>query len=225
MSGPRAIETALDLARMPALAVSGPVPELPTDVLELMKIAAANPETCRQAAKRTGTPAEALIEAARFYLQQTLFHRGADAYRVLGLAPGSSKRVARVHMRWLLQWLHPDRNCGLDAIYTDRVLKAWREVSGRPEAAGVGGDLGASMHLHAPATAGRRGAQIPWVAKPSPVRRGPARRRLRSFLVRAATAIVVIGMAIVLARLGGLQVGGNSFEAVAIHLPMKLSLP
>ena len=33
-------------------------------------------------------------------------------------------------MRWLLQWLHPDRNNNSwDAVYAERVLKAWREVS------------------------------------------------------------------------------------------------
>src|SRR5262249_47587982 len=33
-------------------------------------------------------------------------------------------------MRWLLQWLHPDRNRNSwDAVYAERVLKAWREVS------------------------------------------------------------------------------------------------
>jgi hypothetical protein len=36
-------------------------------------------------------------------------------------------------MRWLLEWLHPDRNNGsLDAVYAERVLKAWREVSASP---------------------------------------------------------------------------------------------
>lgn len=116
MSGPRAIDSALDLARMPALAVAGPTAQLPSDLLDVMRIAAAQPEACREAAKRTGLPADTLVEAARFYLQQTLFHPGADAFRVLGLAPGASRRVARLHMSWLLQWLHPDRNSGLDAV-------------------------------------------------------------------------------------------------------------
>ena len=33
-------------------------------------------------------------------------------------------------MRWLLKWLHPDHNHNSwDAVYAERVLKAWREVS------------------------------------------------------------------------------------------------
>jgi hypothetical protein len=32
-------------------------------------------------------------------------------------------------MRWLLLWLHPDRNGHWDAVYAARVVKAWREFS------------------------------------------------------------------------------------------------
>jgi hypothetical protein len=33
-------------------------------------------------------------------------------------------------MRWLMEWLHPDRNNNSwDGVYAERVLKAWREVS------------------------------------------------------------------------------------------------
>ena len=71
-----------------------------------------------------------MIEASRFYLQQVLFRPDADCYRILGIEPTASRATARSHMRWLLQWLHPDRNHNSwDAVYAERVLKAWREVS------------------------------------------------------------------------------------------------
>jgi hypothetical protein len=109
------------------------------------------------------TVVEAVIEAARFYLQQLLFRADADCYRILGLEPGASRATARTHMRWLLQWLHPDRNSGLDAVYAERVLKAWREIStgefavertrGRPTA---------------PKAGRRRGAvRLPWIQYPA----------------------------------------------------------
>jgi hypothetical protein len=129
MSGPRGIELALDLARMPVLAQSIDKPPLPTDIFEVMRIAAASPEVCQSAAQATGQPVAVLIEAARFYLQQILLRADADPYRVLGLPPGASRELARRHLQCLLQWLHPDVNKDLDSVYTDRVLKAWREVS------------------------------------------------------------------------------------------------
>jgi hypothetical protein len=118
---------------MPALATSVATPAVPTDVLDLMRVAAASPQACRAAEAATGVPAQVLTEAARFYLQQALFRPGADCYRVLGLEPGASRELARRHMRWLLQWLHPDRNSGWDGVYAERVIKAWREVSSSDE--------------------------------------------------------------------------------------------
>src|SRR5512139_2036571 len=123
------IELALDLARMPALARTSTVPALPPNIIELIRIAAASPEACQAAVVKTGEPTPVVIEAARFYLQQMLFRPEADCYRILGLEPSASRATARTHMRWLLQWLHPDRNNNSwDAVYAERVLRAWREV-------------------------------------------------------------------------------------------------
>ena len=135
MTQPHVIELALDLARMPALARSSAVPPLPPNIVELMRIAAASPEACRAAVAQTGEPRHVLIESARFYLQQVLFRPDADSYRILGIQPAASRATAREHMRWLLEWLHPDRNTdssSWDTVYAERVLKAWREVSNGP---------------------------------------------------------------------------------------------
>ena len=130
MAQPHVINLALDLARMPTLARSSVVPPLPPNIIELMRIAAASPEACQAAVAQTGEPRHVLIEAARFYLQQVLFRPDADCYRILGIRPAASRATAREHMRWLLEWLHPDRNNkSWDAVYAERVLKAWREVS------------------------------------------------------------------------------------------------
>ena len=72
MSGARGIDLALDLARMPTLAHSIEKPPLPTDIFEVMRIAAGAPEVCQLASQATGQPPAVLIEAARFYLQQVL---------------------------------------------------------------------------------------------------------------------------------------------------------
>jgi hypothetical protein len=130
MTEPHVIDLALDLARMPTLARSSGAPAIPANIVELMRIAAGSPEACEAAVARTGEPTRVVIDAARFYLQQVLLRPDADCYRVLGIAPTASRATARDHMRWLLEWLHPDRNSNSwDAVYAERVLKAWREVS------------------------------------------------------------------------------------------------
>ncbi len=227
MSGPRAIDSALDLARMPALAISGAIHELPPDLLDVMRIAAAQPEACRAAEERTGKPTDTLIEAARFYLQQTLFHPDADAFRVLGLAPGASRGAARVHMSCLLQWLHPDRNSGLDAIYAERVLKAWREVASPPDGSAPAPEWvrPRAAPSSRPAARSRRAREIPWVATPRPARRAKSRRKLRRFVMVGILVAAVIGAAVAAVQFGGLRTDGGPLEAITLHLPIRLSLP
>ena len=168
MSGPRGIELALDLARMPALAQSIDNPPLPADIFEVMRIATGSPEVCQSAARATGQPATVLIEAARFYLQQVLLRADADPYRVLGLPPGASRELARRHLQCLLQWLHPDVNKDLDAVYTERVLKAWRAVSVnidpvQPSNSRAHGLPGKGARV--PAKSGLR-RRMPWIEEP-----------------------------------------------------------
>src|SRR5689334_13903953 len=121
MATQRAIDMALDLARMPTFARSMSAAPLPSGVLEVICIAAEDPEACRAASLATGMSKEALVETARVYLQQVLFGPGGDSYRTLGLRQGESRATARVHLNWLLQWLHPDRNGGWDAVYAKQV--------------------------------------------------------------------------------------------------------
>jgi hypothetical protein len=153
---------------MPVLAQSIDRPPLPSDIFEVMRIAAGSQEVCQSAARATGQPAAVLIEAARFYLQQVLLRPDADPYRVLGLPPGASRELARRHLRCLLQWLHPDVNRDLDSVYTERVLKAWREVSVSSDHARVSNSRAyglAGRRARMPVNPGSR-LRMPWIEKP-----------------------------------------------------------
>jgi hypothetical protein len=168
MTQPHVIELALDLARMPALARRSVAPPLPPNVIELMRIAAAFPEACQAAVAQTGEPRHVVIEAARFYLQQVLFQPDADCYRILGVQPAASRATAREHMRWLLEWLHPDRNTNnnsWDTVYAERVLTAWREVSAangapKPSFAVARVSSVQERKRRSPAT------RLPWIERP-----------------------------------------------------------
>jgi len=130
-----------------------------------MRIAAAYPEACEAAVARTGEPAPVVIDAARFYLQQMLFRPEADSYRILGIEPATSRETARNHMRWLMEWLHPDRNDNSwDAVYAERVLKAWREVSASHGPAAKPTASRASASSNMKKNGDIQGIWVPWIA-------------------------------------------------------------
>ena len=192
------IEFALDLARMPVLARSSAAPALPPNILELMRIAAACPEACEAAVARTGEPALVVIEAARFYLQQVLFRPEADSYRILGIEPTASRETARNHMRWLLEWLHPDRNNNSwDAVYAERVLKAWRELFAfhGPAAKPTGSRAGASSNMKKKADV--QPIWMPWIAHSGKPRWAAVRSHYPKFILWAVpTGLVIIFLAL-----------------------------
>ena len=189
MAPQRAVDLALDLSRMPAVASSMAASPLPNDVLDVIRIAAESPDACRAAALATGQPERALIEAARFYVQQILLRPEADCYRILGLRPGDSRETARVHMRWLLEWLHPDRNHGWDAIYAKRIVKAWREVAA--------GSAAASQRSENPlATSGTDGFAVRLPLIKQPIQTAWAEKK--SYLRFPAAALLVAGVVTIL---------------------------
>jgi hypothetical protein len=198
MAQPHVIQLALDLARMPALARSSAAPPLPANIIELMRIAAAAPEACQAAVAQTGEPNGVVIEAARFYLQQVLFGPGGDCYRILGIEPTASRETARSHMRWLLEWLHPDRNNNSwDAVYAERVLKAWREVS-----AANGSAATLNLPITRMSSNGRRrtsiqGGGLPWIEQPAEHRPLSIRVSYRAFILWVVpTGLVIIFLAL-----------------------------
>ncbi|MFZ0846187.1 MAG: J domain-containing protein [Pseudolabrys sp.] len=205
MASSRAIDMALDLARMPAFAPSMSASPLPAGVLEVIRIAAESPEACRAAALATGKPEPVLVEASRFYLQQVLFKEEADCYRILGIRPDEPREQARDHMRWLLRWLHPDRNGGWDAVYAKRIVGAWREVSQGSSSAGIlrpKADMPGKTNSRVRRTRRSSNAfRIPWIAQP--YENGSKRGRKYSYSPFAVLAIkVVAGLVAVLVFIG-----------------------
>ena len=179
---------------MPALARSSVAPALPPNIMELMRIAAAAPEACEAAVANSGEPATVVIEAARFYLQQALFRPEADCYRILGIGPGASRATARNHMRWLLEWLHPDRNNNSwDAVYAERVLKAWREVSAADRYAARLDASPARASSNNKKRSSRQGVRLPWIEFSMQPRSFAIRSSSRAFIIWAVpTGLVII---------------------------------
>lgn len=191
LEGRQALDLALDLARAPTLVPAMRAHPLPPDVLVLIRIAAGCQETCRAAVSATGRTPSVITEACIFYLQQILFAPEADSHRVLGVQPGASRKTMRDHMRWLLKWLHPDRNgADWESVFATRVLKAWRDVS-------AGGRQDPTIEEPA-AQSGRFPSTIHrWIELPLSEGGGVSRRKQRLAAIIMATGVIA-GLIVVL---------------------------
>jgi hypothetical protein len=136
-----ALDVALDMMQRPLLAKNAQRTPLPEGVLQLIRIAAGSEEDIVWAS-RTRARADAEIrEAAVTILQQVLFCPGADNFRLLGLGSSATAEELHEHRRWLLKWLHPDRNPNKwESQLFQRVSQAARAVQeslthGHPERA------------------------------------------------------------------------------------------
>lgn len=125
-----ALEWALALARTPAQRTLLRQRSLPGGVERLLQVAAgASDNALLDFAAQTGESEPDIIEAARFYAREILFHQGADAYRVLGVARDADTDSIRTHHRLLQLWLHPDRHSSdWDTIFASRVNAAWSQL-------------------------------------------------------------------------------------------------
>lgn len=185
-----ALFAALGLASMPGFAQRVGRQPLPNGILELLEIAAGRDDRLGEAVALSGRDAKAVRAAAEFYLRHALFFEGADSFRLLGVTAGETTREEmRLHMRWLMIWLHPDHGPDPErAALAGRVLEAWRAHAGeRP------GPLARGEGL---ADAAERPAAL---APPEPRLRA---RRGRSPLAAALAAFVAIALFILALELG-----------------------
>jgi hypothetical protein len=106
----QAFDVALKIYRRPNLVPAERRKPLPLDILPLIRIAGGSevmPEFLTT--ERAKNESEAR-EACVFFLQQMLLSSKSDEYRQLGLNPRATLEQINEHKRYLLKWLHPDRN-------------------------------------------------------------------------------------------------------------------
>ena len=195
---PRGIVLAMDLLRAPVLAETmRRQPLLPShEILILLRLAGGCPETAQAAVLATGAPLDRIRQAAILYLERVLLFAETDSYRVLGVSPDAPHEAIREHLRWMMRWLHPDRNQDdWENVYANRVLRAWddlksparREDYDRRRATELGGS--AAMRRASTPKPG-----IPWIA--TAIRsRHPRRRWTDAFKIPWARPRVQEGRA------------------------------
>ena len=106
----QAIDAALNIYRRPNLVRTERRKALPENILSLLRIASGGdvaPEFLTT--ERAKSEAEAR-EASVFYIQQVLLSPKSDEFRQLGLTDQATSQQITEHKRYMLKWLHPDRN-------------------------------------------------------------------------------------------------------------------
>lgn len=126
---PPALHQALQLLRMPTGARPGPQERLPEGMLLLIRIVAGDELALAEGRQRSEESGEVVREAAAFYIQQVMFAGGSHSYRLLGVDSDAPDERIKEHYRWLVRWLHPDRNADeWEVVYADRVNRAWQDL-------------------------------------------------------------------------------------------------
>ncbi len=130
-----ALEMALRLVERPASARRASSIPLPTGITLLLEVAVGDPVATGSAEAMTRRSREALETASGFFIEQVMFARGADSYRVLGSERSAPRRQLRRHMALLVKWLHPDGHdlsaCAFAihrSVFVHRVTQAWEDL-------------------------------------------------------------------------------------------------
>jgi hypothetical protein len=124
-----ALQLAFDLYDFPSQARAVRKAPLPADLVSLLRIAAGEEDTIRDAVRSSGRPQRVVREAAGFFIEQALLFPEADSYRVLGASSLAANFELRRNMALLLRWLHPDIDQkGERSVFAARVTKAWSDL-------------------------------------------------------------------------------------------------
>jgi hypothetical protein len=105
-----AIDVVVTVFRQPTTFSAAKQGMLPTGMLDVIKAAAGDDDTLKAFSEQKNLSQDHIKQASQFYLQKLLTTAGADNHRKLGLDYGATSLQVKDHKRWLLKWLHPDRN-------------------------------------------------------------------------------------------------------------------
>ena len=103
-----AIDSALKAYRNPSHRQK--LQQLPDGMLDVIKIAAGESEALQKVIELRNVPEKLVLEASKLYLQNILTRDVNNNFAALGLNQDASASDIKDHKRWLLKWLHPDRN-------------------------------------------------------------------------------------------------------------------
>ena len=210
-----AFDLMLGVFRSPARSTTLRTRELPDDVLDVIRVAAGDEAAIAGARAGTGLDDADLHVAASLLLHNMFFFDGADSYRTLGVHPDADAAQIKRHYRWLVRWLHPDRNPDtMHTVFADRINRAWNSIRTEERRASYDDSLRASQAgAAADAPAVDTSALLrEWTQhSPRPLLPGRLVRRLPK-IVAAGVGLVMLstlGLAAWLASLEPERTGGS----------------
>jgi hypothetical protein len=173
---------------------------LPPGMLIVIKAAAGDEPTLAQQADIHRMGVEQVQEASKHYLLKLLLEPDNQGLRLLGLSAGASDSQIKDHKRWLLKWLHPDRNPNsweqslfhkvstvkIEPAGVDSKVAAFASSTSGPTSGHAGGPLPSGVPKHA---ARKTSPRPKW--KPSESRRRDA--STRRIVFRIATPLIASG--------------------------------
>jgi hypothetical protein len=110
MAQKKAIDAAVTLYRQPGLARRMEKSLLPEGISEVLRIVAGASDIPQEICDEHGMPPSELYLACVFFMQTVVFHQRASDLRMLGFSSTPTLKQLKDHKRYLLMWLHPDRN-------------------------------------------------------------------------------------------------------------------
>jgi hypothetical protein len=189
-----ALRMAVSMYRQPLLKSRYHSKPIPRGMLLLIKIAAGSEDTCQEASEELQESPQLLRDASVFYLQQVLAKPQLDAYGCLCLAPGAAAAAINLHKRWLLKWLHPDRNSNRwETVLFQRVLGAAEKLEHVTDSVAPKGSEKETVPVRQ-ISRHRSQSKRSW-SRPAPVFswRSLIKRALKPIVVLGAISLLVVG--------------------------------
>jgi len=119
---------------------------LPSNVLDVLKLAARAGDKLDQWSLDLNIPPQRLAEIAGSFIENVLITPEASYYRVLGLEPDASEARITVHYNWLMQWLRVGHHAPeLRAELAVRIKTAYRELSDASRRAAYDAAMGEAL--------------------------------------------------------------------------------
>ena len=188
---------------------------LPSGMTELLQVAAGDLPDDAPPPMFVSLPE--LQRAALFFIEQVLLARGADHYRVMGLAPGAGAEQIKEHHRLLMRLFHPDRRSVPDEradAAAARINRAYAVLRGAESRAAYYETLQPTAADAAPRAAYTPPMRVAGHRQPARAW-PPAFRRHAPQVVLGAVALVAIG-AVAMVYVNRVPAGAIGAGALAV---------
>lgn len=213
-----AVDLMLGVFRSPGRSAVLRTRELPDGVLDVIRIAAGDEQAIAAASASTSLDQADLGTAAGLLLQNLFFFDGADSYRTLGVRPDADAAQIKRHYRWLVRWLHPDRNPeSMHGVFVDRINRAWNSIRTPERRSRYDSDRRAAQDADAPARIVDTASMLREWSEQSPTPLLSAR------VVRRLPAIILFGAGFIATAVLCLAAWIASMDADPLPIPLPAS--